>query len=458
MTDTEHDHIDALAREAGSALRRAPSPGVLLRVHRAKRNRQITRAAAGTFALVALVAGGIVLATRGRDEQLVPATVPPTPAPVTAPPASSVPDTSSPDTRVTTLAPEPASTAATTVPTTVAALAAAPEVLYLGDDDRTLPEQVQRVVDLDTLEVIATEPLDDAASGEFRNDPEPRFTSSTGITYGLATWPGDDPADGLPVTDWCGRYPVEVDGAPAGTLAVPELASYLAVSDDGRWVLTIGAEVCPVDGLVDPSMNVEQINYEQQVRLFDADDPTAPGRLLWTSPYPERRFTGASFTSDGRWMALTHDFEDGLAVSQRGLDVIELATGQPLETSSPGCSIVDYGQFGEVFVADDAVALTTSCEDDGGFVDYVELYPLDRSASPLLVQLDGVPGRSTHSVEVWPQLGGGVTDASYVVTVYADAAAGTPNRTFVGRGDALSELPFTDARASFGPLPEIVGD
>lgn len=467
MTDLDQNHdqhrIDALAREAGTALRRTPSPDVLLRVHRARRNRQVARATAGGLALVALVAGGTVLLQRDADDQLVPATTPstvPSTLPSTLPGTTvpvSVPVTTAPDTRVTTLAP-------TTAPPPVTAppLAATPDRLYLGTSD-VAAEQVQRVVDLDTLEVLRTEPLDDAASRAYTGFREPRFDSTTGITYGLATYPGDVVEDGIPVTDRCGRFPVEVTGAPAGEIALPDRASMLVVSDDGRWVLTVGAATCPVDGLIEPGMNVAQITYDQEIRLFDADDPAAPGRLLWTSPFPERDFNGVQFTPDGRWMAVTHTFAvplaDGTTATGQGLDVIDTSTGQPLPVDNPACDIVSYGQDGAIFVGTAALTVVTRCDDVVNQDLSAEVWALDatQSTAPLIVTIPDVPFESYATVEVWPGLTD-VADATFVVTVYGDDLAGVPNRNFLGRGEELTELPFPDARASFGPLPEIVGD
>lgn len=440
--DADHDRIDALAREAGSALRRPPSPNQLARVHRVKRNRQIARAAGGGLAVVALVAGGVALLQRDADEQLVPATVP-----ASTMPASTVPTSTVPDTAVTTLAP------ATTVPP----LAAAPELLYLGTNDKAA-EQVQRVVDLATLEVLRTEPLDDDAWRAYSGWREPRFDSVTGITYALGSYPGDDPADGLPVVDWCGRFPLEVEGAPAGTTALPDRASLISVSEDGRWLLVVGASACPVDGLIEPSMNVEQIDYEQEVRLFDADDPAAPGRLLWTSPYPERQFQGVEWTSDGAWMLVRHLFVDGSGVLQQGLDVIETATGNPLPVDTPGCSILAFAQSDLGFVGDTALAFVERCDDGIAPKLAVAIHALDASqdTQPLSVPIEVVSADSFPTLEVWPGLDGfGVADATFVVTAVEPGGA---TRTLLGEGSAVRELPFDDDRVSFGPLPEIVGD
>ncbi len=97
------DRIDAMARTAGHALRRSPSADQLVRIHRAKRNHQIARATGGAAAVLALVGGGLLLANRGQDDVLVPATLPttapqpttPTTAGPTTPPTSN-PPTSNP--------------------------------------------------------------------------------------------------------------------------------------------------------------------------------------------------------------------------------------------------------------------------------------------------------------------------------------------------------------------------
>lgn len=444
--DADHDRIDALAREAGSALRRPPSPNQLARVHRVKRNRQLARAAGGGLAVVALVAGGVALLQRDADEQLVPATVPASTVPASTVPVT-VPTSTVPDTAVTTLAP------ATTVPP----LAAAPELLYLGTNDKAA-EQVQRVVDLATLEVLRTEPLDDDAWRAYSGWREPRFDSATGITYELGSYPGDDPADGLPVVDWCGRFPLEVEGAPAGTTALPDRASLISVSEDGRWLLVVGASACPVDGLIEPDMNVEQITYEQEVRLFDANDPAAPGRLLWTSPYPERQFMSVEFSDDGELMAITHVLNtfaaDGVMTSQRGLDVVELSTGRGVEPTDPACTIAQYGQDDQIFVGDTAYVITKYC-DDGVYVE------LNRRSGSGWQRTDwllpGLGAGSFPTVEVWPP---SVEAGPLVFLANATISDGssTTGRTFLGEGSAVRELPFDDDRVSFGPLPEIVGD
>jgi hypothetical protein len=451
------DRIDALARTAGSELRRSPSPSHLARVHRVKRQRHLAQAAAGGVAVVALIAGGFALANRDDGEQLVPATAPTTVLDTTPPSVAPVitvaptPVPSAPAPAPTTAAvPVTTSTATTaSATTTIAVDPTGPEVLFLAGQSGATDEQ--RVIDLRTLDEVGTEPLDDARASEHRRRSEPRLESSTGVRYELASVTDDNPTDGIPIIDECGQQNVLIDGAPPAGVAVPSMASFIEVSSDGRSLLAIFTPDCAASVAANAGADVMR-RYEQEIWIFDADDPAAPGRLSFTAPSPEREFYGASFSDDGRWVALEHNLNspnpDGdELISQLGLDVIELATGRALDIADPNCRIVDYGQFREVFVGSGHYALTKRCSD--GL--YVELNALDGDLERREWRIPGIGDESYLTVEVWPPSLDGTVTFLAVATTQTEGSS----RMFLGQGDEVRELPFTDARASFGPLPEL---
>jgi hypothetical protein len=431
------DRIDALAREAGTALRREPSPRQLARVHRAKRNRQIGQAVLGCFAVLAIGGGAFVLLDRDDGAELVPAEPPTTPV-VTAPPET-VPQTTASTPTV------PPTTAGSVPASTAPAVAGPPEVVYLGNEDRA-GEQVQRVVDLATGAVLRTEPLDDARYIAAWPHTFPRDTSALqGIRYGLAG-----------AVDACGQSTVTVDGGPDASL-LPPVASIVTVSSDGTKVVTVSAASCPVDGEIGVTDPVTSEPFDQLVQVFDADDPTTAGRLVMTLPSPERHIEVVHFSPDGRWAAVGNRFRAvdafGNETDEPSLLVVDLDTGQVIQHGEDLCTLIAAGQQGNVFVGNVGVAFTKRC-DDGV---YVELWSLtDPQATPQAWLLPGVPTDAYVTVEVWEP---SVFDSNALVTFVA--AAYSPdgsNVVLIGTGDSVEEFPVADARASFFPLAEIDGD
>lgn len=458
------ERIDALARDAGRELRRPPGAGTLAGIHRRKRNRQIARATGGGLAVLAV--GGVLFVAidRSGDERLVPATVAPTVTPnVTPTVVQTSPVTSgvtTPAADVATTVSPPGETVATvdTTPTpTTPALGSFPAELYLAS---FTDGQVQRVVDVETGDVLRTEPLDDARHLQAWPELTQRTSSARlGITYGLVVPRGDGGLEDFTVGDKCGQYELSVEGAAIGSVALPPRASFVGLSADGRRVVTVSTPTCPEAGtlgdLGDAGSGMTTQPFDQLVQAFDADDPSAPGRLLVTAPYPERQFLTPRLSADGRWMAMTHQFEapdaEGRPSVQLGLDIIEVDTGRSIDHGVDDCTIGSYGQRGLLFVDTRAVVVTKSCT-DGVEVELTSL--VDRDAPPIRWALPDVSSGSTVDVEVYPPSLGGAD----VVFVATSSDANGSGRVFLGVGDAVRELPFTDQLASFFPLPEIPSD
>lgn len=391
-----HDHdraaderIDALARAAGSELRRpAPADGIA-RVQRTSRQRQATRiGAAGVAAVAILAVGAIVIGGRDGDETLVPATVTTVETDDTV--DSTVPESTVPTEAVP--ATTPGSTPATESPTPNSSstmppnAAGDPEVMYASQEFAAMFGSEVSTVDPRTGEVLSTFVVDDAAVEDSRaaqdaligttslrresvdGPPSISYQMRIGeVVYRHATLPSEiptigdqDPTD-LPFYDRCQQAEVIVEGAVA--TAVPERARSITASPDGRW-LAVVAGVCPAPGtladqVTSPAGGVD--GFTVSVQVFDATRPDLPGRTLIDGIVPAD-LTLLSFSADGRFLAV----ESFRAPSLR---VFDLDAGTELNPPASGddeCTVqgTRWSRFVGPWVGGTSLALLATCPEE----------------------------------------------------------------------------------------------
>jgi len=454
------DRIDALARSAGSALRRPADAGRLARIHRAKRNHQIARATGGAAAVLAVVGGAVVLMNRGGEERLVPATVPstvvvetlPTTAPVTV--GSTVPTSSPSTTQVTSPVTTPVTSPVTDPPVTTSppvntATGEQPTVVYVGT--QTTGTDEQQVIDLATGQVIRTEPMEQDPSLTANPPvPESRTTSASGIEYGT------EPGSG----DGCGQRPLLADGAGVAGSALPEIVSGFFVSDDGRYLITISVPDCPSPGPIgNGSIFDITTPYDQEIHLFDADDTSAAGRLLATRTFPDWNALNASFSADGRFVALLTSWEAGVRSDESRFDVeaFDLETGAQVDLPQDRCDRYAPGwNYNRAFVGEQSViALTKRCA-DGYVLEVVSLY---EPADVARFDIPGVDPAAPVAVtaEVWENSLTSAGDAAFVVLAIDGIDPSASSILVRQAGGGVEELPFAGNAVSFLPIREDTG-
>ncbi|MEZ5220848.1 MAG: hypothetical protein R2743_05085 [Ilumatobacteraceae bacterium] len=395
------ERIDALARAAGAELRRpAPADGVA-RVRRQQRRRQAVIAGAAGTGVLAVVIGALVF-TGGDDRStVVPATEPTTGVSVPATttpdettpdettPGETTPDETTPDEspNTTPVATDTPDTSATdTPPTDVPPNAAGdPDVVYVSDTFASFGSEVS-TVDLRTGAVTSTSVIDEAA-GEASRDAQDALMGRAvlpptrevghssglnaagqddvgyttieydvgGITYSLDRLPPEVTsidlfsAETLGRFDRCGQSELRVAGAPS---ALPERATALSISVDGRWMVVVGTD-CPQPGTL---ADGRQLASDRSATLFDATQPDLPGRVLVDLALDGAGTT--TFSADGRFVAV----EAG-----DGLRFFATASAGELELVPDGCvaSGTKWSRFIGPWIGESSVALQLRCGDVG---------------------------------------------------------------------------------------------
>ena len=339
--------------------------------------------------------------------------------------------------------------ATASVTTTSAASGTAPQFIYVANvlsDDLS-----ERVIDLATGTVVRTEDRAGAAYPENWLDRLTRTDSVLrGITYHKQGFEDLGAGDFI---DLCGQGKIVLGNAPAGDLALPERAMDLAVSPDGRWVI-VASTVCPVDGAMVIGVGVppDMPEYEVQIRVFDADDPAAPGRLLTTTTTAIAEVPQFRFSADSHWAALSN-YQGGTGPT---LDVFDLTTAKAvaIPQNDDGCTTIGYGQQDGLFVGNDAVAELQRCFD----VVIVEITSLTDPANAAHFTLPNLTASDTlwGTLEVWPVLPDDMRQATFVASI-SEVEVRDSGRTFLGSGGRVEELPFSNTHISFEPLPPFIG-
>ncbi len=448
------DRIDAMARTAGHALRRSPSADQLVRIHRAKRNHQIARATGGAAAVLALVGGGLLLANRGQDDVLVPATLPttapqpttPTTAGPTTPPTSN-PPTSNPVTPTVPVTNPPDSAPPTSPPGVGAG--EQPEFFYVGNP--LTGDLSEQVVDPATGEVVRTQ---DRNGTPYLNNWQERLTrrdsAEQGITYDVQGFEDLGQGDFI---DYCGQGKVVIENGPTGGTALPERAMSVTVSPDGRWVVVMST-TCPRDGALVPGVGVpaDMPAYDVQVEVFDADDPAAAGRPLTTFTTAVALLPQVRYSADGHWMALSGLGED----SGRGLEVYDLETAAAVDLGRSGdeCTTLAYANQDALFVDDDTIAELRRCFDQV-VVQITDLADPANTAQISVTNL-GTNNDPWGTLEVWPNVPADVRQATFVASVGTIGVLDS-GQTFYVTGGEVTQLPFDATHISFSPLPQFIG-
>ena len=469
-----HDHdraaderIDALARAAGSELRRpAPADGIA-RVQRATRRRQATRiGAAGVTAVAILAVGAIVIGGRDGDETLVPATVTTVETDDTV--GSTVPDpTNEPSPTVTEVNDETLpSVGSTTPPSTPVEVppnaAGDPEVVYVSQDLASMFGSEVSTVDPRTGEVRSTFVVDDAASeasraaqnallgttslvGTRRETGGDWFTTDYtvgSITYSIDALPSEVGLEGLSdealaLFDRCSMSGWTVTGSDAS--ALPERIRSMAFSADGRWLVVVGGE-CPVPGtLVD---GVFDGRFDLPVTLFDATRPDRPGIVLVDAVSGFDPVLQITFSPDARFVTVQ---SAGAFFGFTQIRVFDATSGEEIPVLGDDCSMsgTRWSRFVGPWIGDSSLALQYTCDGATGLLvrDLVSGEELDvdaaAAADTTLVSTDIDTEHYDRPANAW-----------FTICVGSPAAT----RCSIGQGAGpLVELPGV-AQASFLPL------
>jgi hypothetical protein len=415
--------IDAMARAAGSALRRpAPAHG-FAGVKQARRKQQIARI--GTLSAVILMVGaaGAAWKLNSSSSRTI---------------VASNPDITSVSTVASTPTPTPAPTptttpAPTTTPTsTPLALPTAPEpgLLYAAVADPGM----QQVIDVRTGAVLRTEPVDNALAEAWMLEEEfpPRVDNAAGTyRFELAEL-------GSPNLDACFQPPLNIVELATGTLVASDARSFPSnaasnrVTPDGNDVIVAAAQCAT--GSEDVTTTILR---------FPADDLSAQGQVLTTVVVPRVH------TSESAWV---FDFDESgrfVLVSVFGIDVggirarvvtsLDLQTGQEVDVLG-GCtpSIAPNlrtvaGEMSTVvpqeFLSGSTIAYTALC-DDG--LQHAVIVDVANPTSRIDMIIPGALPEERTTIELDRS---GLTDPStawFVVRV-TDSAEGN-RRAFVGQG------------------------
>lgn len=484
MTDDQHPHdpaasaadrhIDAVARAAGSALRRPARDDGVAGVRRAGRRRQAARVGAAGAVLAAVTVVGVV-ALRGGDRRstVVPATEdssvstdsaapttagadtedtvstsvpPPTPQPPATPPDSLIPPTTDAGGEAVT----------TSVPP------GAPPVVYGSDTAIAFDGSIETQHDPLTGAVLTSGPMDAEASLAAQQatyggadwpvrildtaESERPGTLDTELALGrvtlrLATLPREvptiddqDPA-ALPFFDRCQQSELIVSG-PAATAAsaLPDRALAVSATGDGRYLVVLRAE-CPVSGTLDEGVVGD--GYEVVAEAYDLGALDEPGRELMRRPAEECGCTLAGTSPDGRYVAV-REFASALRFR-----VFDLESAAEVEVAS-GCDqgfTTFAGQYGP-WVAGSILAVVTDCGDGPA------LLVVDASESTDSISIPA-PVANLTSSELDVRVAG-AGKPWYVLCGTDDLS--TPSRCWVGQAGATPvELPGV-SEASFLPL------
>jgi hypothetical protein len=461
-TDDTDDHdplesvddarIDELARSAGNELRRpAPEHG-LAGVQRTRRNRQITRAAIGSTAVVALVVGGFVTANRGDDAprietadsvatisgtdtttQPVTTTEAGTTTPIepvaTGEPAGSVPED-----------PAPASSTPATDPPSDSN---APSIVYTSTESFPPDDGIQTLIDPRDGTVIGTGPIDQDAS---RIAQEPfGVRDRSNVNLGAVSYEfrevafdsGTLTTEFFPDVDLCEQNTVTVT-SPNGS-SLPERARALLVSPDDRHVITLSAE-CPEEGTMGADAVGTQLPYDLTLQVFDAQRPELPGRNLAVIPSSAQPSTLTS-SGGGGYVSIS-TFADSAAYRVFDIDTAtEVDLG--LDVGS-GCNVTGtrYSRFIGPWIGASSIAVTVGC------VSTSTLHVIDLAdpASQLTVPFPSSTEGGFVSFEV------DYTTYRAPQNAWFTMCNATTFECWIGRGsEPVIELPGV-AQASFLPL------
>lgn len=447
--DATDARIDAMARTAGSQLRRpAPERG-FAQVKRARRTQQVTRAALGGTIAMAVVAMGAFAANR-RTGDIAPvadvtisstepqASAPPNPTPTALIPTTAAalpPTTAAPVQPDSTVPPE------TAVGAPVAA-GGAPSVVYVsgGENDTD-----QMVIDPITGEIIRTEPRDGAVADAARNTLDiPLPIRSVGAVSYDFTEAGYLESSGEAVgdPDRCLQTPVTVT-SPAGS-ALPTSALRFEIGPTSQYIVT-ASTTCPEAGSAGPNLeNRTTVPFETIIQVFDAAHPELPGRLLATQPAGNEVFN-ITFSGNGRFAAvLTY------VGSNPRYFIYDLETGggigiAPNCTHSSNRSQVAWDQTAP-WVGQSSIAFTASCP-DGVKVEIADLMPGGETRE---ISLPNTSADDLATVEVDQQHYTTSTDAWFTACIY------TQGRCWIGNSNGeLLEIPNVGV-ASFLPLSEYI--
>lgn len=383
-TDADADaRIDALARAAGSQLRRpAPADGIG-RARRTSQRRQVTRAALSGTAVLSVMAIGVVALTSGDDRaSVVPATIDSTDSteateatettstpdtidddsPGTTAPAPTTPDTVAPTTSSPTIDAAPDSIWASTElfpifgsqvttidPTTAAVTGTLVVDEALSDASRTAQDEL-----VPRVQAPATYPDDGSGIGLFRYE-----LAAGDIVYGNAFLPTEiptledqDPA-ALPFFDRCEQAELTVTGADGA--ALPARARSISMSADRSRLLVVSSD-CPDAGtLADGRASDDELTFQ----VFDAARPDLPGRTLASGVTPSE-FLGAFFSPDAQFLAIQifgeYRYFDVEAGSELDRDAVLGAAG----CTSRGTM---WSRFVGPWVGDSTLAVVLDCSD-----------------------------------------------------------------------------------------------
>jgi hypothetical protein len=431
--------IDAVARAAGSELRRpAPERG-LLGVRRAKRNRQIVRGASLSTSVVALVIAGFVVAgTRDPAAKIVPAT--------------DVATTVDPD--MTTPPPEstdPTGTVEPVVPAPSEPSQNAPDVVYTSDA-LGASDWVETLVDPTNGSVRSVRPVDPARALDVQAALSAH--GRTNADFGAVSYAfrevvldgGTLPADTFPDVDLCAQNTVTVT-SPNGS-ALPPRALNVVVSPDDRTVATLSTD-CPEAGAMGTDAVGTEAPFEWVLQVFDARRPELAGRVLATIPSGETEGR-VTFSGNGRFVAVETVAQPG-QVSVRVFDV-DAGTEVDLGLNLDGCRALGTGystsaRFIGPWVGDSSIALDIECEDRSTTLLVRDL----TSDDDLVVAAPTTTDPALVMVEVDAASYSSPGDAWFT---FCDVTGPT---CWIGHGDnPLVELPGT-ATASFLPLGHLPG-
>ena len=467
LDDSDDARIDRMARSAGRELRRpAPREGVV-GVERAKRTRQVTRAVAGSTAVVLLVVGGLsVVALRDDADVGVTDTTP------TVPTNSSVPPTSDPPPSVTPTSGPTSSLPSSTVPrATVSAVpdtadptatldrdpspaGGTPGVVYTSPLSTTSGSDgdVQTLVDPVDGSSVGSEPIDVEVAREVWAASfavSPRSTVEVGdVSYAFTEFPVDGDTDRFPDVDACRQNPVTVSNA--GGSALPDRALLLRVTPDDRYVVTVSSD-CPAPGPGDPNGPdvVDPTSYDAIVTVFDAARPERPGRILGMIPASDQPST-LTESGDGRFVSID-TFDDTASVR-----FFDLEAGTELDLQDDlglvvgdGCGVVgtDLSRFVGPWLGESSIAVTVLCPSETGAATSAATTSIVDLADPdsrleLPTPSPGIRG----DVEIDRATFTDPADAWFTLCDTADTTC------WIGHGsDPLVELPGV-AQASFLPL------
>ena len=465
-TDAGADaRIDALARAAGSELRRPAPPDGIGRARRTSHRRQVTQVALSGTAVLAVVVIGVVALT-GRDDRasVVPATVDTT---VDSTDSTDVPETSTPDTvedtSPGTTAPElttpgteaPNSASTTSTPT----IDVDPDAIWGSTElSPTFGSQVT-TIDPTTAAVTGTFVVDDALSNASRAAQDAlvarvaapstfpddglgiglfRYELTAGdIVYGNALLPTEipsldlqDPA-ALPFFDRCEQAELTVRGADGAGL--PDRARSISMSADRSRLLVVGSD-CPDAGTL--ADGVRATDDELTFQVFDAARPDLPGRTLASGVTPSE-FLGAFFSPDARFLAVQifgeYRYFDVEAGTELDRDVV---------LGAAGCTArgTKWSRFIGPWVGDSTLAVVLDCGDRS------ELLVLDLApgGSELRVQFPSQAEAFALSADVRRD----VDDPLDAWFTMCDTSVGS---CWIGSGRAVVEVPGM-YQLSFLPL------